>query len=341
MNKKIKWGILGTGYIANIFASAINDSDTCELYAIASRYQAKAEFFGRLHKVPKFFSSYQSLLSDENINAIYIALPHSIHAEWTEKSILAKKHVLCEKPLTINYAEALRVVNLARLNNVFLMEAFAFKSHPQTKKLVDLIKAREIGDIRVINATFSFNSELNQFDKEEIKNRGGGAVLDAGCYPISMITKLIGEYSGSILAVPDDICGVSFVDEDKIDQISICCLKFPNGIMAQVSCGISVDQDNSLRIYGSGGDILVKSPWIPGGRIPGVTEIMVNKKGSIQPHVLSIETLKSSTLLQIDQFAENISNKEIWGFVSNESLINMKILDRWRRFNKIIYKADF
>jgi predicted dehydrogenase len=340
MEKKINWGVLGTGNIAHIFARALASSKTSQIYAVGSRNDSTANAFSLQYAVPKLYSSYESLLSDPEVQAVYIALPHSMHAEWTKKAAKAKKHILCEKPLTINYQEALSVVEAARDNKVFLMEAFVFRGHPQTEKLRELIKSRIIGDIRVINAAFSFKSEDNHIDRRVLKELGGGGILDVGCYPISMVRLIVGEVLGVNSVEPDEIFGVSCLGEAGIDECSICCAKFSGEILAQVSCGISVSQDNGVKIFGTEGYILVKSPWIPGGRNPEITEIILHMYKNADPETLYIETKVGSSNFMIDHFVKSMLDRSSWASFSEEALMNMKTLDRWRVSANVSYQSD-
>jgi|TARA_B110000879_G_scaffold212475_1_gene308917 predicted dehydrogenase len=340
MQKKINWGVLGTGNIAHIFARALANSETSQLYAVGSRNYLTANAFGMLYDAHKLYSSYESLLSDPEVQAVYIALPHSMHAEWTKKAAKAKKHILCEKPLTINYQESLLVVEAVRDNEVFLMEAFVFRSHPQTEKLRELIKSRIIGKISVINATFSFKSEDSHIDRRLLKDLGTGGILDVGCYPISMVRLIVGEALGVNSLEPEEIFGVSYLDDAGIDGCSVCCAKFSGEILAQVSCGISVSQDQGVKIYGSEGYILIKSPWIPGGRNPAITEIILYMYNNTDPKIFYIETKVGSSNFMIDDFVKSMSDRSSWASFSEEALMNMKTLDRWRASSNVNYEID-
>lgn len=338
MNNKVKWGVLGTGNIAHIFAKAISQSISSELYAIGSRSEDNANTFASIYNPTKIYSSYLALLNDPEIHAIYIALPHALHAEWAIKAAQAKKHILCEKPITISYKEAISIIDAANQNNVFIMEAFVFRSHPQTDKLKELIRNRIIGDIRIINATFSFKSEVSKkIDKLMLKKLGGGAILDIGCYPISMARLIVGEALAINFVEPDKIFGFSSLNKVGMDEYSICCIEFSDGILAQVSCGISVEQKNEVKIFGSEGVISIQSPWIPGGRNAATTEIILQKYNSNDPEIFYFETKFSSTTLMIDNFVRYMADTNLWAYHANESLANMKTLDRWRASAGVIY----
>src|SRR3990172_933033 len=148
MSDKIRWGILGTGNVARMFAKGIANSSKGELFAVASRTLANAQAFGKEFDVPLQFGSYEALIEDPEVQVIYIALPHVLHAEWAIRAANAGKHILCEKPLAMNYTEAQAIVDSARRNDIFLMEAFMYRCHPQTAKLIELLRSKVIGDVR-------------------------------------------------------------------------------------------------------------------------------------------------------------------------------------------------
>lgn len=150
MSSTLNWGILGTGHIAHIFANGLRQSKTGTLLAVGSRTQESANAFGETWGVPLRYASYTDLLMDSDVQAVYISTPHPLHAQWAIQAAEAGKHILCEKPLAINSGQARAMVEAARSNNVFLMEAFMYRCHPQTEKLVELISSGVIGQVRVI-----------------------------------------------------------------------------------------------------------------------------------------------------------------------------------------------
>ena len=147
MSKPLRWGIIGTGNIARSFAEGLRTSKTGKLLAVASRSQAKADNFARELGAQRAYASYEALLADPDVEAVYISTPHPHHAEWAIKSAEAKKHILCEKPIALNSGEAMAIIEAAIANDVFLMEAFMYRCHPQTQKLVELLREKAIGEI--------------------------------------------------------------------------------------------------------------------------------------------------------------------------------------------------
>src|SRR5438105_9508177 len=238
MSKTLAWGILGTGTIARIFTKGLTDSKTGTLVAVGSRTQEAADAFGDEWKVAHRHGSYEQLLADPAVQAVYIATPHPLHAGWAIRAAEAGKHVLCEKPLALNHAEAMAVVEAARRHDVFLMEGFMYRCHPQTAQLIELIRARAIGDVRVIQASFSFQVAPTASPESRILSNalGGGGILDVGCYCASMARLIAGVVTGKAFAEPEEVHGAGQIGaESRVDEYAIAALKFPGGILAQLA----------------------------------------------------------------------------------------------------------
>src|SRR5437868_5063193 len=200
--KPINWGILSTGAIAQTFARGLRASQTGKLYAVASRAQEKADAFAREFGASKAYDDYQTLLYDPSVQAVYVSTPHPLHAEWAIRACEAKKHVLVEKPFALNFAEAMAMTEAAIANDVLLMEAFMLRCHPQTAKLIELIRSKAIGDVRVIQATFSFHAGFNPDTRIFRNDLAGGGIMDVGCYPVSMSRLIAGAALGKDFADP-------------------------------------------------------------------------------------------------------------------------------------------
>lgn len=341
ISNQIRWGILGTGNIAHVFAKGITGSTTGELFAIASRNLSNAQSFGEKFDVPRRYGSYEALIADPNVQVVYIALPHVFHAEWAIRAANAGKHILCEKPLAINYSEALSIVDAARRNHIFMMEAFMYRCHPQTAKLIELLRAKVIGDVRIIQATFSFQADFDLTNRALSNELGGGSILDVGCYPISMARLIAGVDLGKDYAEPIEVYGVGHIgDLSGIDEWSVSCLKFPRGILAQVAAGVFLKQENVVRIFGSDGDIFIPSPWVPGGRESGITKIIVRKRGESRPQEILTETKMGLYSIEADIIAASIDRCQSPVMKWEDSLGNMRTLDRWRQAVGVRYRAD-
>ena len=181
MTEHLNWGIIGTGRIASVFAGELPQSHTGNLLAVGSRTQEGADRFADTWHIPRRYSTYEQLLADPDVQAVYISIPHPLHAEWAIKAAEAGKHILCEKPIALNYAQAMMIVEAAQRNDVFLMEAFMYRGHPQIARLRELLRAGAIGDIRIIQATFSFHAPFDPAHRLLNNALGGGGILDVGC----------------------------------------------------------------------------------------------------------------------------------------------------------------
>ncbi len=333
MQKKLNWGILGTGIIANKFAAGISISRHGKLAATGSRSRAKATEFAKKHG-GRAYGSYQDVLNDREVEAVYIATPHPFHAEWAIKAAAAKKHILCEKPLGMNHAEAMAITKAARENRVFLMEAFMYRCHPQTKKLVELLKDKAVGEVRIIRAVFSFNSAFSPASKVFNNSLGGGGILDVGCYCISMARLVAGIANGKDFVEPLEVKSLGHFTKTGVDGWSSAVLKFPGDILAEVSTGVQVNQKNTVCIFGSTGSLELTSPWLCDGVIlltkAGKTEEIFYDKSE---DIYGIKADMAAKFTRKLKAAPPAMTPE-------DSLGNMKTLDRWRTGFDFFYDLE-
>jgi len=339
MADKLKWGILGAGGIARAFADGIACSKSGMLVAIGSRSKEKAEAFGQEFKVERRYGSYEALLADPEVEAVYISTPHPQHAEWTIKACEAKKHVLCEKPISVNHAEAMAMVEAARANTVFLMEAFMYRCHPQTKKVVELVKSGAIGEVRVIKACFSFHAGFSESSRLFNNDLAGGGILDVGCYAVSFSRVIAGAAHGKDFEDPTEVAGCGHLGKTGVDEWAVATLRFPGDIVAEVATGVSLTQDNDARIFGAEGIIRVPSPWVP-GRNGESTKILLERDGKTEEIV--IEPGNKLFAIEADTVAEFIPRKQAASPAMSwaDSLGQMKTLDRWRAELGLVYEME-
>ncbi len=340
MTGKLGWGIISTGRIAGVFAEGVAASNTGRLVAVASRTQEAAHEFGVKFGIERRYGGYDAILDDSEVEAVYVATPHPVHAEWAVKCAEAGKHILCEKPLAVDYAEAMAVVEAALRNDVFLMEAFMYRCHPQTEKLVELVRDGAIGDVRMIQATFSFRAGPDPESRLMNNALGGGGILDVGCYCTSMSRLIAGVAVGKPFAEPIEVRAIGHVGETRVDEYTAAVLRFPNDIIAQVSTGVRLNQENVVRIYGTGGSILVPSPWMC-SRQPGTSKIIVERPGQ-DPEEILIATDKGLYTIEADTVAANIENRQAPSpaMTWDDTLGNMRTLDSWRHAIGLTYDAE-
>lgn len=338
MSQALNWGVIGTGRIAHIFARGIAESKTGTLLAVGSRTQDAADKFGETWNVPHRYRSYEDLLADKDVQAVYISTPHPLHAEWAIKAADAGKHILCEKPIALNHAEAMAIVGAAQRNDVFLMEAFMYRCHPQTAKLVELLKSGVIGQVRVIQATYSFNSKYNPDGRLFNNALGGGAILDVGCYCASVARLVAGAALGQSFADPIQVVGTAHVGQTGVDEYAIASLSFPGDIIAELFTGVRVNAGGEVRIFGSEGSIVVPSPFTP--RSGEATSIFVKRDGEQETQEVFVESDAGLYALEADTVATYIDERQAPAMTWDDTLGNMRTLDQWRAAIGVVYEAE-
>lgn len=337
MVNKLRWGILGTGKIAHKFAEGLGGSRSGVLAAVGSRTGEGARNFCAQHPA-KAHGSYQGLLEDPGVDVVYISTPHPMHAEWAIKAASAKKHVLCEKPLTMNHAEALEVVAAARENDVFLMEAFMYRCHPQTAKLVELVRAGAVGKVALVDANFSFKAPFDLQWRLFNPRLGGGGVLDVGCYCASMARLIAGAASGMPFLEPARVAAVGTIGPvSHVDEFSVASLEFPNGVLAQLAAGVNLDLEKIVRITGSEGTLVIPNPWSI-TREAGFSKIILFREGV--PQEIVIESDRNLYAIEADTVAEFIGKRQAPAMSWEDSLGNMQTLDRWRAAIGLTYDCE-
>jgi predicted dehydrogenase/aryl-alcohol dehydrogenase-like predicted oxidoreductase len=342
----LKWGIIGTGSIAKAFAHGLTQTERGTLLAVGSRSKESAERFGGEHEIERRYGSYEDLLADGDVEAIYVSTPHPFHAYWAVKAMEAGKHVLCEKPLALNHGQGMAMVETARENGVFFMEAFMYRCHPQTTKLVELLKEGVIGEVRMIRAAFGFgggntiNPEGRLFDKA----LGGGGILDVGCYPVSMSRLVAGVAAGKDFADPVDVAAGGKLGETGVDEWAAAVLTFESGIVAQVATAVRASLDNSLEIVGADGRITVPNPWVADRQNPNPGQIIVAVKGKEEPRTIDIPAERTSFSYEAERVAAAVEARKQQGawpaMTWGDSLGNLAALDAWRQGIGLSYDAE-
>ncbi|EGP54991.1 oxidoreductase [Agrobacterium tumefaciens F2] len=341
-DQPIRWGIIGPGTIARTFADGIAHSRTGRLEAIATRNPEKpglTEAFAGA----RIIHGYDALLSDPDIDAVYIATPHTGHAEWAIKAIRAGKNVLVEKPIALSAYDADAIFHEAKKAGVFAGEAYMYRLHPQTAKLVELIRSRAIGDIRIIRSSFGFNMGSFRADHRLFANEmAGGGILDVGGYPVSMVRLIAGAVDGKPFAEPEKVVGAAHLGQSGVDEWASAVLKFSNGIVAEVSCSIMAGQDNVLRIIGSEGRIEIRDFWFAAGHKGGTGRIDIVRGDKVE----TIEVPEDRWLysFEVDAAGEAIrQGKQEFaapGMGWADSLGNLRVMDQWRASVGLEYSVE-
>ncbi|MDR6671039.1 aldo/keto reductase [Rhizobium sp. 1399] len=338
----IRWGIIGPGTIARTFADGVAHSRTGKLVAIATRNPDKP---GLADGFPgaRIVNGYEALLADKEVDAIYIATPHTGHAEWAIKAIRAGKHVLVEKPIALSAYDAEAIYYEAKKAGVFAGEAFMYRVHPQTEKLVELIKSGTIGEIRIIRSSFGFSMGSYKPEHRLFANEtAGGGILDVGGYPVSMARLIAGAAAGKPFLDPEKVSGVAHLGQSGVDEWASAVLKFPNDIIAEVSCSIMAQQDNVLRIIGSAGRIEVKDFWFASGHKGGVGKIEIFRND--EQETIEVKEDRWLYSFEADAAGDAIRAGEQEfrspGMSWADSINNLKVLDQWRASVGLEYSVE-
>src|SRR6201987_5611747 len=246
MGSPVKWGIVSTADINRKVIPGAHASDKVDLVAIASREATRAEAYAREWEIPRAYGSYEELLADPELEAVYISLPNTLHVEWSIKALEAGKDVLWEKPFTRHPEGA------AEGEGPLLSEAFMYRHNPQTAKLVELVRDGAIGELRLIRSTFSYGL----YDPENIRLRTdveGGALMDVGCYTVSGSRLLGGE--------PERVWGEAWYGPSGTDWVFAGTLRFPGDVIAAFDCGTALPERDELEAVGSEGSLFLDDPW--------------------------------------------------------------------------------
>jgi D-xylose 1-dehydrogenase (NADP+, D-xylono-1,5-lactone-forming) len=252
---RIRWGIISTANINRRLIPPLREAERSELLAVASRGAEKAEQYAKIWGIPRAFGSYEALLKDPEIDAVYISLPNGFHKEWAIKAAEAGKHILCEKPLALTVADVDEMEAAAKANKVILQEAFMYRFHPQTHKLKQLLAEKVVGELKFIRA--SFRVELNRPDDVRfVPALGGGALWDVGSYPVSFSRKMAGQE-------PVEFAGSQFTGPSGVDLWFMGHMRFPSGVVAHFDCSFISPSFWEAELVGDKGRIYVSDPWRP------------------------------------------------------------------------------
>ena len=252
MAEAVKWGILSTADINRKVIPGAKASPKVELVAVASRTQDRADAYAREWGIERAYGSYDALLGDPEIEAVYISLPNTLHCEWSIRSVEAGKHVLCEKPMSRAPAEVEAAFDAAERAGRFLSEAFMYRHNSQTKRLKELVDDGAIGELRLIRSAFSYG--LYEHDNIRLRTDvEGGALMDVGCYNVSGSRLLGGE--------PERAFGEAWFGPSGTDWVFAGTLRFPNDVLATFDCGTALAERDELEAVGSEGSLFLDDPW--------------------------------------------------------------------------------
>ena len=317
-DKNINWGILGTSrHARKRMIRAIQETEGCTCLAIASRDKKRAgEVAGDFH-IPKYYGSYDELIDDGEINAVYIPLPNSLHHSWVIRAAEKGKHILCEKPLGLSVSQVEEMIRVCESRNVFLMEAMSYFLHPRYVKLLGLLAEGVIGSVRQIQFHFSFPAQKHHAIRFR-HELGGGSLLDIGCYGVDLVNRVYKQDTRYLDAV--------FDMENKIDMEFLGLLRFQTNTEAVIRTSFRQEREQILLVSGEKGNIFLPDAFIPSGE---KTYLFINGPGGGE--VEEIQNVDQYGLL-VREFGEQIRSKE--KMRCDSYLRNMKILENLLKLQK-------
>lgn len=311
MENLVKWGILGYARIAkSSVIPAILKAGNAQLYALASGDEGKRRECQELFQCPNVYGSYQELLDDPQVQAVYIPLPNSLHKEWAIKAMHRGKHVLCEKPIALNAADCKEMIEVAKTQGVLLMEAFMYRYTDRIKKVNELVASGEIGEIRYIQSTFRFL--LNRSNTIKVQPElGGGSLYDVGCYPLNFV--------GMLTKQRPESCVSAAVMDNGVDMMFSAILKYPNGVLASINSGFNAFNQMNAEIIGTAGRIEIPDTFAgTAGFITVVTE-----SGSRQVAVEETDRYEA----EVTDFSDAVLDRRQPHFSLEETYRNMLVMD--------------
>ncbi|GAB5560810.1 MAG: hypothetical protein SynsKO_24570 [Synoicihabitans sp.] len=309
----LRWGIFATGRIAGVFARDLTTSRSGKLHAVGSRRPETAKRFADEHGIDAEHAhgSLAAFCADPEIDAVYVATPHPMHCEAVVAALEAGKHVLCEKPIAMTSVELEQMMAAASASRRTLMEAWMYRCHPQTKRVVQLVQDGAIGELRHVQAAFSFSAPYDPAGRLWNKALGGGGILDVGGYPLSYSRLLAGVSMGEGFADPTSLQAVGKLHpESGVDVQASALLHFEHDVTAEISCGTQLTQDNAVRVYGSTGWIHVPSPYIV-TRDASPTTIWLHREGADEPEAVVTTPDRGTYAYEADAFAAAVTAGEL------------------------------
>lgn len=334
MTDRLRFGILATGNIANQFARDIPGSERCIVTAIGSRTLDNARAFAEKHRIANAHASYEDVIDDPDVDAIYNNLPNAMHHEWTIKALAAGKHVLCEKPIATNAMQAEEMFAAAGRYGRVLVEAFMYRSHPMIKEIVRKVREGVIGEVGLIRASFSFkvwNTDANTRFSTQL---AGGAFMDIGCYCIDFASMIAGGH-------PQSVEGFAHLHPSGIDDFGGAVMQFENGVVATFTSGMTIQADNTTSICGTDGYIEIPIPWKPpvtgaqytiGHSTPPKMDGGKPTSEDGEPRqTFTVDAGKPLYALEADDFASTVLDGAAPVITAEQTIATMRVLDELRQ----------
>ena len=320
--KPVKWGILSVAKHYTLRCQIpLRSCPEVEILALGSRDPARAKDAAAKMGIPRAYGSYEEVLADKEVEAVYIPLPNHLHAEWVKKAADAGKHILCEKPFAMNAAETEEAIRYAQKKGVLIMEAFMYRFHPQWKRVKELLEAGEIGDLRFVQTQFSFNNR----DPKNIRNRketGGGAVYDIGCYAVSSARFIVGKEPSKVISL------VSRDPDFGTDYLTSAILDYGT-VRSVFSVSTQAQPSQRIDILGSAGSITIPMPFNLFVDVPA-TIIVTTSQGT---RTLTFDAADHYGI-EFSEFSRAVREGKPVPTPPEDAIANMKVLDALFRSDK-------
>jgi predicted dehydrogenase len=322
-----KWGILGTGNIANRMAEALQSVPEAQMVAVASRTQARADAFGEKWSIPRRYGSYGDLVEDKGVDVVYIASPHSEHAKDMILCLEAGKHVLCEKAFTLNAPQAAACISLAREKRLFLMEAMWMRFFPAMAQVRKWVETGLLGDVRLVQADFCFQMPYDPEHRLYNPLLGGGALLDLGIYPLSLATMVLG--------LPEEVSGTAHLSDTGVDELDTFTLTYDRGATAALSCSIRIYRPRIAYIVGTKGYAKIHEIFFRPERLT----LALNDK---EPETTAFPYKGNGFVHEVEEVHKCLDENRLESAIMplDETLALMKLMDGLRAQWGVVYPGE-
>jgi D-xylose 1-dehydrogenase (NADP+, D-xylono-1,5-lactone-forming) len=308
---KLRWGILSTASINSVILRACKDSPACEFVAVASRNLARARRYALENGISRAYGSYQDLLTDTHVDAVYVSLPNGLHMEWCIAALNAGKHVLCEKPLTRHADQVSAAYEAAERAGVVFAEAFMYRHHPQTDLICEIVRSGQLGRLAMICSSHSFPMPPAEYDQRLPAALDAGSLMDLGCYQIGIARLLAGE--------PESVYGEQVLHDTGVDMRFAGTMHFPDGVLAQFDCAMDLPLRNTLTVVGTSAALFVTDPWhCRGGP-------MYIYRGEQTQQITP--PAGDPYRLELEAFARAVAGETISAFARDEALMQARLLE--------------
>jgi len=311
--RKLRWGVLSTSNIGRVAVNpAIKAASNGELLAVASRDEGRAREFAGKEGIPASYGAYEALLDDDRIEAVYNPLPNSLHREWTIKAAEKGKHILCEKPMAMTAAECREMAGAAAANGVKLMEAFMYRFHPRTEKVVEMVGSGAVGEVKQIRSSFTFlltRPDNIRWDPA----LGGGALMDVGCYCVNVSRTLAGRE-------PVEVRALANFRSSGVDEQMAGSLLFEGGLLAHFDCALTMERTEAYQVLGTEGHLRVQDAFLP-----GTGDVVIEQFD--RENVLSTISVRDEYRLMVEHFGDCVLNDRPLRYTAEEAALNMRVIE--------------